>query len=549
MLLKRKGNLLLTVSVLLTFFSCQKNEITTPETFYYKTININGQEGKFTIKNAAVNTEIALEFSAPIDKVSASRALSLKGPEGNVPLNVNYSNNDSTLLITTQNALKYMSKYTFSVSEDLLTKNQTQLNSNITATILTQIDSTDKFQRISDEELLTKIQSQTFKYFWDFGHPVSGLSRERDTSGDLVTSGGSGFGIMAIPVGIERGFISRAQGLERLQKITDFLLTKTTTYHGVFPHWFNGSTGATIPFSTKDNGADLVETSYLMMGLLTARSYFDRNTEEEKQLRASITTLWENVEWDWFTKGGENVLYWHWSPTYNWDMNLPLRGWNEGLITYILAAASPTHSISKEVYSEGWARNGGMKNGNKFYNHILPLGSSLGGPLFFEHYTFLGIDPRNLKDSYADYWEQVTSHTLINHDYCVDNPKNFAGYSQDCWGLTASDTYGGYTAHSPTNDVGVISPTAALSSIAYTPEESMKALHFFYYKIGDKLFKNYGFTDAFSIEIPWFASSFLAIDQGPIIGMIENYRTGLLWKLTMKDPDIQKGLDKLDFTY
>ncbi|WP_246858757.1 glucoamylase family protein [Chitinophaga sp. XS-30] len=408
-------------------------------------------------------------------------------------------------------------------------------------------DSLDKFPRISDEALLTKVQQQTFRYFWDFGHPVSGLARERNTSGDVVTSGGSGFGIMAIITGIHRNFITRAEGLSRLQRITSFLRNEAQTFHGAFPHWLNGATGAAVAFSAKDNGADLVETSYLLQGLLCARQYFNGADEGETTLRKDIDALWNAVEWSWFRKNAEEVLYWHWSPDYGWEMNHPVRGWNECLITYVLAASSNTYPIPAGVYHNGWARNGAMRNNNTYHGIQLPLGPAYGGPLFFAHYSFLGIDPNGLKDAYADYFSQQKNHALINYQYCRANPKN-NGYSERCWGLTASDIPNGYTASSPTNDRGVIAPTAALSSFPYTPAESMQALHYFYYKRGDKLWKEYGFVDAFSPKEGWYAGSFLAIDQGPIIVMIENYRSGLFWELFMKCPEVQRGLKSLGFS-
>jgi hypothetical protein len=241
-------------------------------------------------------------------------------------------------------------------------------------------------------------------------------------------------------------------------------------------------------------------------------------------------------------------LYWHWSPDKAWTMNHKIQGWNECLITYVLAASSTTHTIPKAVYDEGFARNGAMKNNNTYYGYQLPLGPPLGGPLFFAHYSFLGIDPRNLADGYANYWTQNVNHTLINYNYCKTNPKKFFGYSEFVWGLTASDNHISYSAHEPNNDLGVISPTAALSSFPYTPTESTKALKFFYYKLGDRIFKEYGFTDAFNLSIPWFASSFLAIDQGPIIIMIENHRSQLLWNLFTSAPEVKSGMQKLGFT-
>lgn len=414
--------------------------------------------------------------------------------------------------------------------------------------IITALDTSDKFERISDEELLTLIQERTFKYFWDYAHPVSGLSRERLNSGDIVTSGGSGFGIMAIPVGIERGFITREEGAERLLNIVTFLDEKTERFHGAYSHWLNGSTGEAYDFSEKDNGADLVETGFLIEGLLTVQQYFDLDNATENAIREKITKIWEEVEWDWFIRS-DNTLYWHWSPEYDWAMNLKISGWNEALIIYVLAASSPTHPISKEVYDRGWARNGGMVNGKKYYDITLPLGTSYGGPMFFAHYSFLGLDPRNLKDQYAEYWEQNVAHAKINHAYCAANPKKFYGYSDECWGLTASDIPDGYTASSPTNDNGTIAPTAAVASIPYTPEESLKAIRYFYYTLGDRLVGEYGFKDSFNLSRRWFAPSYIAIDQGPIILMIENYRTGLLWDLFMKNEEVLAGLDKLGFSY
>ena len=229
-------------------------------------------------------------------------------------------------------------------------------------------------------------------------------------------------------------------------------------------------------------------------------------------------------------------------------MNMQIRGWNEALIVYVLAASSPTHTIPKQVYDEGWARNGAMRNGNTYYGVQLPLGPPLGGPLFFSHYSFLGLDPKGLTDAYADYWQQNVAHSQINFNYSVANPKGFVGYSNSIWGLTASDNnVGGYSAHAPDNDLGIISPTAAISSLPYTPEQSMNALRFFYYKLGDKLWKEYGFVDAFNLTNLWFASSFLAIDQGPMIIMIENHRSALLWDLFMSAPEIKSGLQKLGF--
>lgn len=414
-----------------------------------------------------------------------------------------------------------------------------------------RVSAVPSFPVLSDDSLLTQVQRQTFRYFWDFAHPASGLARERtDTAHighEVVTTGGSGFGVMAIIVGAERGFVTREQAAARLLKIVTFLDKKAERYHGIWPHWMNGETGKTIAFSKKDDGADIVETAFIFEGLLAARQYFDRDTKQEKELRAGIDKLWKEAEWSWFTKGGEDVLYWHWSPNYGWGMNHPLKGHNEGQIVYVLAAASPDYPISASVYHKGWADGSIFENGKKYYGMKLPLGMEYGGPLFFTHYSYMGLDPRGLKDRYADYWEQNVNHTLINRQYCIENPKGYKGYSEKSWGLTASDGNEGYSAHDPENDRGVITPTAALSSFPYTPEYSMDALKHFYYDLGGSLWGEYGFKDAFNPTTGWVADSYLAIDQGPIVVMIENYRSGLLWKLFMSHPDVQKGLEKLGF--
>ncbi|MCX6317820.1 MAG: beta-glucosidase [Bacteroidetes bacterium] len=408
-------------------------------------------------------------------------------------------------------------------------------------------------RNLSDSALLDLVQKQTFRYFWDFAHPVSGLSRERSNASygygdEVVTIGGTGFGVMSVIVAAERKWISRDTAARFLVKMLRFL-HKAESYHGVFPHWMNGATGKTIPFSRKDDGADLVESSYLFQGLLCARQYFDGNNDTERELRNRVSWLWSDIEWNWFTNGGQKVLYWHWSPNNGWAMNFPVRGFNECLIMYVLAASGSNerYAVSSSVYHRGWAQSNFFKNGKTFYGYKLQLGFDYGGPLFFSQYSFLGLDPRGLKDEYADYWEQNKSHTLINRAYCLDNPKKHKGYGDLCWGLTASDTYNGYAAHSPTEDLGTISPTAALSAFPYTPEYSMQALKHFYNDLGDKIWSEYGFVDAFNETKNWVAASHLAIDQGPIIVMIENYRSGLLWKLFMRCPEIQAGLKKLGF--
>ena len=411
----------------------------------------------------------------------------------------------------------------------------------------------------NDDAMLDYIQRVHFNYMWDGAEPTSGLARERihldgqypENDQDVVTTGGSGFGIAGLVVAMERGFITRNQGVERLTRIVDFL-ERADRFHGVWPHWLHGPTGKVKPFGQKDNGGDLVESCFLMQGLLCARQYLNNENEAEKNLIDRINALWQGMEFDWYTRGGQDVIYWHWSPEYEWEMNFPLEGYNECLIVYVLAAASPTHTVPAECYHKGWARSGGIKSDAAPYGYPLELkhngAEQTGGPLFWAHYSWIGLNPKGLKDQYADYWNVVRNHAMSNYQYCVANPKHYTDYGPDCWGLTASYSVDGYSAHSPGNDLGVITPTAALSSFPYTPEQSMAALKGFYAR-GESIWGKYGFYDAFSPVSGWTLPRYLAIDQCTIAPMIENYRTGLLWRLFMSCPEVQQGLTKLGFTY
>lgn len=410
----------------------------------------------------------------------------------------------------------------------------------------------------SEDELLEMVQYYTFRYFWEGAEPTSGLARERihmdgiypHNDRNVVTTGGSGFGLFAILSGIERNWISRQEGADRFDKIVDYLAT-ADRFHGVWSHWIHGETGKVKPFGKDDDGGDLVESAFLMQGLLAVREYYRNGNEQEREIAEKIDQLWREMEWDWYTKGGEDVLYWHWSPNIGWKIGFKLEGYNECLITYILAASSPTHPVSPDAYHKGWARNGNITSTKTAYGHPLILkhngAEEMGGPLFWAHYSYLGLNPKGLKDRYADYWALNRNHSLINRAWCVENKAGYEGYGEDLWGLTAGYTVDGYAAHHPANDRGIITPTAALSSFPYTPEASMRVLKNLYYNYGNRVFGRYGFYDGLSPEHDFYPERYLAIDQGPIVAMIENHRTGLGWKLFMAAPEIQEGLNNLGF--
>jgi hypothetical protein len=539
------------------FASCSKSGSTAPPPplvvpVSLKSITLDNATFTNPTYNVGGEPVFKMKFSQPILHSSVPSSVTISGGSTAVQLTSSFENNDSTVVVTPSAPLQHLTRFAFGISTALKSQSGGSLTGSYSNIFYTQIDSTDKFPQLSDSALLTLVQQQTFKYFWDFGHPVSGLARERTSSGDVVTTGGSGFGVMSMLVAVQRSFITRADAFTRIDTIVSFLTNKVTRYHGAFPHWINGSTGATVPFGQQDDGGDIVETAYMLQGLLCARQFFNSTTDaNEIALRAAINNLYDGVEWNWYRQQpAQNVLTWNWSPDYNWAINVHVSGWDEAMITYVLAASSnvPANAIPKVVYDNGWAQNGGEKNGKAFYGITLPLGPDFGGPLFFAHYSFLGINPNNLTDAYANYWQQDTAHAEINYLYCVNNPKHYVGYSNLCWGLTASDIQGGYDASSPTNDLGVIAPTAAVSSLPYTPTQSMNAIRFFYYKLGDKTWGQYGFTDAFNLSTLWFDTDRLAIDQGPQIVMIENYRSGLLWNLFMSCPEIKNGMKNLGFS-
>jgi len=405
----------------------------------------------------------------------------------------------------------------------------------------------------SDEALVDMTQRYTTRYFYDFAQPQTGMARERsnNSAGDIVTTGGTGFGIMALIAGAEREYITGEQAFSKIEKIVAFL-EKAERFHGAWAHWYDANTGKVFNFSKFDDGGDLVETAFLLQGLLTAREYYKSGSSEHKRLSGRITRLWEAVEWNWYTRGTDS-LYWHWSKNYGFRMNHRIKGFDETLITYILAASSPTHPIKRSVYDGCYTQSPYFLNGKSYYGIKLDLGMEYGGPLFFTHYSFLGLNPNGLSDMYTNYFERNRAHALIHRAYAIDNPYKHEGYGENCWGFTSSDDpLAGYSSHQPgtAEDNGTITPTAGLASIVYTPQESLALLRHLYLDRGREIFGRYGFYDSFNpslVEGQQVVRCYLAIDQGPIAVMLENYRSGLIWNLFMQNKEIKKGLEKLGF--
>jgi exo beta-1,2-glucooligosaccharide sophorohydrolase (non-reducing end) len=421
---------------------------------------------------------------------------------------------------------------------------------------------------LNDDELLAMLQEACFRYYWEGAHPVAGMTLENIPGDDrIVATGASGFGIMALIVGVDRGFITREQGLDRLTKIVTFL-ERAPRYHGVWSHFMDGTSGQTLPvFDRFDNGGDLVETAFLMEGLLSARQYFDGPAEHETDLFRRISHLWETVEWDWYRQSSQSdALYWHWSPEWSWYINHRLTGFNEAMIVYLLAIASPAHAVPAELYYSGWANQAeaGAKyrqgwsnahegdryvNGHSYFGVKLDVGVGSGGPLFFTHYSYMGFDPRGIHDRFTDYFNNNQAMARINLAYCLQNPGHYKGYGANFWGLTASDGPDGYMPHEPRSqgDDGTMTFTGALSSFPYTPQASMAALKHIYRDLGDRAWGEYGPRDAINLSADWVSPIFMGLNQAPITVMIENYRTGLIWKLFMSNPEIQPMLDRVGF--
>lgn len=418
---------------------------------------------------------------------------------------------------------------------------------------------------MTDDQLLTMVQQGCFRYYWEGANPVAGLAPEvLPGDPDLIAVGGNGFGVMALIVATQRHFVAREQADARMLKIVRFL-SRADRFHGAWPHFLNGRTGHVIPlFGKYDDGGDLVETAFMMQGLLAARQYFDRDTPAEREIRDTITRLWHGVDWSWYRRTPDSpVLYWHWSPDHGFYIHHPLVGWNETMMVYLLAIASPTHPVPASMYDSGWAgtaplqihyRQGWSRttqgdhyaNGHSYYGIKLDVGEGPGGDLFFTQFSFMGFDPRGLRDRYTDYFANNRALAQINRAYCIANPRHYVGYGPDCWGISAGINVGGGQPQ-PRDDNGTISVMAALGCMPYTPQASLAALKHYYRDLGPKVWGIFGFHDSFNQTENWYEPVYMALDQAPIVVMIENHRTGLVWKCFMANPEIRPALQAIGF--
>ncbi len=224
-------------------------------------------------------------------------------------------------------------------------------------------------------------------------------------------------GLMAMIVAHEREYRPKEEIKDRILNILSFLET-CDRYQGAWSHWYNADTKHTQPFTTDDDGGDLVETSFIAQGLIALKHYFSGTDAKSVQIREKADLLWKGVNWNWYRQFGQNVLYWHWSPNYLFSKNMKISGWNEALVTYVMAASSPTSGVPKEVYTEGWARNGAMVSKRTYYAYEINLSPNHGGPLFWVHYSHLGLNPHGLTDQYANYWQEHVNTAKIHLCLC-----------------------------------------------------------------------------------------------------------------------------------
>ena len=350
---------------------------------------------------------------------------------------------------------------------------------------------------------------------------------------------------MVILTGIERGWITRKEGAKRILTLVRYL-NKAERIKGAWSHWMNIE-GQPVKFGKQIESGDLVETSFMMMGLYAAQAYLTENNSVEKEIRKTVDSFRQTIQWSDFVHNGD--LYWLWERT-NETFTLPLRGYNEALVTYILALGAPDkYAIDADVYKNGWQQNGKIfKPRQSHYGYPFVMGANLSGPLFLSHYSFLGMNPKAMQDKYVDYQQYGTYHAMIHRHYCMEEAPKEYQYNAFNWGLSAGSgpnqpVKKGYKPRTPKRDDGVIAPTAALSSMPYTPFYSIQMLL--------NLHDNYpqlrtpgGFGDGYSLVDNWFFKGRIAIDQGPIVIMIENYRSGFLWELLANHPDIKKGMEK-----
>jgi hypothetical protein len=432
-----------------------------------------------------------------------------------------------------------------------------------------------------DTAFLDTLEQRTFQFFWETANRRNGLVPDRYPTPSFSSIAAVGFGLTAYPIGVERGYVSRADARQHVLTTLRWLwnapqgdaATGVTGYKGFFYHFLDMESGHRY----KAVELSSIDTALLLGGVLFCQSYFDQPDSSEATIRAYADSLYRRVDWQWMQHHAPPLVTMGWTPeqgfiTYDWQ------GYNEAMLLYILALGSPTHAVDSSAWS-AWTST--YKWGSYYgYTHV---GFA---PLFGHQYSQVWLDLRGIRDAYMrkrgiDYFENSRRATLAQQHYAIDNPAGWTDYGAQIWGLTASDgpgdftrTIGGRTrqflgyaargaSFTEVRDDGTVAPTAAGGSIAFAPEIVIPTLVAMRERYGDHLFSTYGFLDAFNPTfraseatpqgtvvpgVGWFDVDYLGIDQGPIIAMIENYRSGLIWRYMRRNPAIVRGLRRAGFT-
>ena len=406
----------------------------------------------------------------------------------------------------------------------------------------------------SDDAFLDYVQQANFDYFWYAANPANGLVPDRSATGSACSIAAVGFGLTAIGIGIDHGWISRTQGVARvLTTLNTFLqgpqganTSGTIGYKGWFYHWLDMNT------ALRASGSELssIDTTLLLSGILYSKQYFNGANSDETSIRTMSDAIFNRVDWNWMAQGTDAVAM-GWQPTSGFTGYGNWVGYDEGMILYLLGLGIATNPLPASAWSY-WT------SGYTWYTYY---GESfvLFPPLFGHEYSHCWIDFRHIADAYMNsqsstYFENSRRAALAQRAYCIANPANpplgWVGYSGNVWGLTACDGPTGYNAHGAPpalNDDGTIAPTAPGGAMAFTPEYSLPTLQYFYSQFRLHIWTAYGFHDAFNLSAQWYDTDELGIDQGPIVIMIENYRTQRPWRLFMQNEEVQRGLQRAGF--
>ena len=422
---------------------------------------------------------------------------------------------------------------------------------------------------LEDEMMLDTIQQKTFQFFMNEHHPEFGIVKDRAAVWAPASIASTGFGIPSFAIGAERKWISREEAADITLKILNFFAnsvqsadTNATGYKGFYYHFLRMDTG------TRAWKCELssIDTGLLMMGIIFARNYYDKDNRVERQIRLLAGLLLGRIDWNFLEMKEpgrfEHTISMGWTPTEGIH-NFGWSGYNEGLFLYVLAAGSGMENVERSY--KAWLSTYKWNTPYKGLSHVaFP-------PLFGHQFSQAFIDYRGIADAYMkekgiDYFENSRRATLVQQKYAIDNPHGWVGYDSLCWGVTASDgptekynfddkKFLGYAGRGTSGpdynyfDDGTIAPYGPLSSLPFAPMEVLSTIKSMNEKYGDKIWGKYGYYDSFNLTAKWVNDDFIGIDQGPMLIMIENFRTGLVWNYVMKDPIIQKGLNVLGYEY